>query len=45
MHDIYIVQILYDWQLIKAYQDFMIFYDICITFDAIHDEINDTAHG
>ena len=41
---VYIIQILYHWHLIKAYQEFMIF-DICITLYVIHDEINGTAHG
>ena len=36
---IYFIRILYDQQLIKAYQEFMILYDICITLCAIYDKL------
>ena len=38
---------IYDWQLIKAYQDFRfpnLFYDICTTFYTIYYDITGTAH-
>ena len=36
---------LYNQQLIKAYREFMILYDICITLYTIYDKTNGTAHG